>query len=459
MQNIYFIGIGGTGMSRLALFCRDIGVCVAGSDRSHDRLSEHPLLLRLYDEGIPLYPQDGNALTNSITRAVMSAAIEKNNPDLMKAQSLGIPVITRSQLLAEIFNQHSGIGVTGTSGKTTTTGMISTVLRAIRTPHRFYCGDDLVSELHRDEPSMKETNHIMVSEVDESDGSPVMYFSDIGIITNISFDHKPIPEMMDILNIFARQTRDTLIINTDCPNCTQLPAILDGKKTLGFGIYSKADYNAENICTDNGTISFDCNGQSFKLPVPGIHNVYNALASIAALHSQGYELRDIAYGLSHFKGMKRRLELLSAVDDIRFYDDFAHNPDKIQATINTLKPFSKRLFIIFRPQGYGPMRLFRKSLVDALKVSLRAQDRVYFRDIFDAGGSADRSIHSRDLIADLCEQGIDAHYADPDTDLAESLGAELQPGDTVVVMGARDPYLSAYAQDLASSAMNKRLHI
>lgn len=449
MQHFFFIGIGGSGMSRLALFCKELGIQVSGSDRLYTQECRHPLIETLLNAGIFLFAQNGSGITNLIQRVVVSAAIEDDNPDLMRANELNIPVITRSQLLAEFFNQHNGIAISGTSGKTTTTGMVSTVLRSAHIPHRFYCGDDLLDPVPLMAPLNKDLAHMMVAEVDESDGSPIFYYPNVSIITNISFDHKTVESTTEVLKSFALQSREMVIMNADCQHSKQLMAQLEPKKVVTFGIFNEADFRAVDITYNFPGIRFRCNNFEFDLSVPGMHNVYNALATIALLNAQNIPLEEIHTGLRAFKGMKRRLELIGSVNNIRFYDDFSHNPEKIQAALTALKQFGSRLFVIFRPHGYGPMIMFRSHLAETFSAILSENDRIFFLDIYDTGGTANRSIHSADLVSDLCARSLNAQYIPDPNKIIPQLESELRDGDTVVIMGARDPFLGDYAHRLA----------
>ncbi len=244
MENYYFVGIAGTGMSRLALLFNKLGIPVSGSDRFYPDQQGHPMLERLVVKHIPLFAQDGSGITSDITKVVISAAIEDDNADVQKARSLNIPIITRSQLLADFFDSHRGYGITGTSGKTTITGMVTTVLRHVNQAHIYYCGDDICDELPLNSPDLSDEDIIMVAEVDESDGSPVLYHPQAAVISNISLDHKGIRELLDMFEQFAGQCTDTLIMNADCLSSMQLKTRIHDKNIVTFGINNRADYQA-----------------------------------------------------------------------------------------------------------------------------------------------------------------------------------------------------------------------
>lgn len=453
MERYYFVGIAGTGMSRLALLFNKMGIPVSGSDRFFPDQTHHPMLTRLIRKDIALYPQDGSGITPDVARVVISAAIERQNPDVLKAQQMSIPVVTRSQLLADFFNAHCGYGITGTSGKTTITGMVTTVLRYAHNPHIYYCGDDLCGELPLKTPNLTDNDIVMIAEIDESDGSPVLYYPNSAIISNISLDHKGIRELLDMFEQFAHQCSDILVLNSDCLSSMQLKTRISNPTVVTFGINNPADYRADRITLTRQGVRFLCNGIEYKLRVQGLHNCYNALSAIVLLESMGVDRTIIAEGLERFNGMHRRLELVAEKDDIRVYDDFSHNPDKMYAALNTLKQTSNRIFLIFRPHGYGPMIMLRDKLIEAICSALSPADTIFFLDIFDAGGTASRTIHARDMVDDLCHIGMTAKYVPSMESIAGLVKSQLSPGDTIVVMGARDPYLSQFAKDLASELL------
>lgn len=455
----FFIGIGGTGMSRLALFMQKTGMRIAGSDRAYTPDTQHPQILRLIQSGIPVFAQDGGGIGTHVKRIVISAAVEADNPELRIAESMGIPVITRSAALAEIFNSLTGWGITGTSGKTTTTGMAAAAARWCAVPHHLYAGDDLCGD--SGEKITQDTRPLstMICEIDESDGSPTLYHSDRLIITNISEDHKTIEELRTIFLTAAQQTHNEIILNADCVESCRLAGQLPNNKKATFGIGANADFRALNIERRPTGSAFTCNGTPYTLCVPGTHNIYNALAVIALFVSAGLPEPDIARGLAGFRGMKRRLELVAERGGIRIYDDYSHNPDKIAAALSTLKAHGGRVHWIFRPHGYGPMLLFRNELCRIARKVLDADDTVYMLDIFDAGGTAKRTIHTTDLAKDFRASGLTVEYvSDPDR-LPEQVAPRVRTGDTIVVMGARDPYLSRYARDIASEVTGGKIGV
>ena len=434
-------------MSRLAFLLHSIGVECCGSDRCCGSVDAHPMTDRLRTAGIEVFPQNGKHIDQTVSKVVVSAAIEPDNPELIKTVELKIPVESRSGLLAELFNKTEGIAVTGTSGKTSTVGMLSTVLRYLRYPHLYYCGDDFCSELPM---QVGGTDLPMVAEVDESDGSPVLYKSKHAILTNISLDHKEIDELMEIFRAFCSQCSGQLVVNADCDYTVRLVKKLKNKNILTFGTKKSADFFADKIkLTQNGS-EFYLNDRHYQLHVAGRHNIYNAMSVVALLTSMGMDSDAIVEGVSEFKGMKRRLELVKEKNGIRLYDDFSHNPDKVFSALSTLKEHCDRLFFIFRPHGYSPMIRFREEFSQAISSALSEQDSVYFMDIYDAGGSANRSIHSKDLIQDLKNRSMNAEYVPKFDLLAEIIKPKLVSGDTVVLMGARDPRLSFWAKRLAS---------
>lgn len=292
-KKFHFVGIGGSGMSALAQILVESGMNVSGSDRYYDRGENTPLFDKLTFLGISLFKQDGSGLELPVAKVVISTAIEDDNPDIKKAKEKNIPIIHRAKLLAEIFNHaKQRIAITGTSGKTTTTAMIGFVLHQLGMNPTIINGGIM---LDFDNNFVNGRPDLMVIEADESDGSSSLYKPTIGVITNISLDHKPLNELEVIFADFAKNTQ-TLILNADSPGCSC--------NAITFGIKEKAQIFPKELSKSYFVIE----DTPFYLSLLGIHNVYNALAAIAVLKTLGIKIKDISATLSKFKGIKRRLQ-------------------------------------------------------------------------------------------------------------------------------------------------------
>jgi UDP-N-acetylmuramate--alanine ligase len=286
---------------------------------------------------------------------------------------------------------------------------------------------------------------LMVIEADESDGSCIRYNPAIGVLTNIHLDHKPLVELEVILNKFAGNVKETTILNADCPRCARLKSY---PKRMTFGIKKKADVFPKELKLLPQGSYFVVEDTRFYLPLPGIHNVYNALAAIAVSKNLAVNLKEISGVLSKFRGIKRRLQLIGEEKGIKVIDDYAHNPDKIKATLATLKREFPRLITIFQPHGFGPTRLLKNGFIQTFKKELRKQDILFMPEIYYAGGTVAKDISSKDIITPLQKQGIQAYYFPEREEIVSRVAKIIQPGEAIVVMGARDETLPEFCLDL-----------
>jgi UDP-N-acetylmuramate--alanine ligase len=447
LKKYHFIGIGGSGMSALAQVIKSKGDRVTGSDRSYDRKLNQDLFQSLQHQGIKLFPQDGSGVNEDTDYVVVSTAIEEDNPDIKKARSLLIPILHRAKLLSEIFNPSFGIAVGGTSGKSTVTGMISFILeQANLNPTVInggvingYEGEEWIGNARLG------SSNVMVIETDESDGSIVNFSPQVGVITNISKDHKDIEELLTLFDTFAQSVKGCLVVNADCPLAGKIRP--QGKRILTYGLTDGALVRAEKILVTSSSSQFQVNGIPFHLPLPGRHNVSNALAAIAVGSYLDLDPYLMKAALERFRGIKRRLEFISRFNGISVFDDFSHNPEKIKAAIETLRMVGKRLIIVFQPHGYGPTKFLLEELAEMFNRALSPSDRLLLLNIYDAGGTAERTISSLDLLRKVKQPTV--LYC-PDREAAISEVKKIsQAGDVVVIMGARDDTLALFARQLA----------
>jgi UDP-N-acetylmuramate--alanine ligase len=450
-QHFFFVGIGGSGMSALADIMRLRGHRVSGSDRSHDMGQSGEKFFQLEQAGMQLYPQNGAGVVPGIDAVIVSSAVEETIPDIQAARAHNIPVLRRADLLARMFNRAKGIGIGGTSGKTTTTGMTGWVLHALGDHPTLVNGGIMPNFINHPGSllgnAINGTSDVCVVEVDESDGTIDLYNPSIAVLNNITLDHKSF-EVLDVLfGGFVDRTRDQVILNMDDPRV----ATMSGRhaNTVTYGIdRSDCDFNATDLVHEAHGIKFKVNGRSAYLMVPGRHNVSNALGAAAVAVAQGHALDDVLGALAGFKGIRRRLEILGQANGITVIDDFAHNPDKIAASLSTLAAHPGRLIVMFQPHGFGPMKMMRREITDAFAHNLREHDIITMPEIFYAGGSVTRDISAQDLINDIAGQGRDARFFPTRDHCAEAMIAEARPGDRIVVMGARDESLSGFTLNI-----------
>jgi UDP-N-acetylmuramate--alanine ligase len=454
----FFCGIGGSGMLPLACIVRARGHDVAGSDRSLDqqRLGDKFDFLRRL--GIALFPQDGSGLTSADQLLVTSAAIEETVPDVVRANALGCARLTRPQLLAELFNAAPiGIAVGGTSGKSTTTGMIGWILHEAGRDPTVMNGAVMKNFVSDETPfasALVGRGDAFVSEVDESDGSIALYRPMVAVLNNITLDHKSLDELRRLFRDFASKA-ETVVLNLDDDETRLLAAVLPAKRIVTCSIEDEAaDIGGSNLVEQPLGVDFDVtdrrSGQraAVRLQVPGRHNASNALAAIAASLAAGVDLRTAAEAMSRFIGLRRRFEVVGTAGGVTVIDDFAHNPDKIAATLATLHAFPGRLLLFFQPHGYGPLRVMGRELIDCFAANLAAEDLLILSDPVYYGGTTDRSVGSADIAAGVRARGRDSEHIPDRTACGIRLADVARPGDRIVVMGARDDTLTGFAQGL-----------
>ncbi|WP_230482611.1 UDP-N-acetylmuramate--L-alanine ligase [Sphingomonas sp. Leaf21] len=452
-NSCFLVGIGGSGMMPLAMILRARGWTVSGSDRGLDQGRVAAKFASLRAAGIALFPQDGSGVASAGQLVIASAAVEETVPDIVVANRLGCPRATRAQMLASLFNDSRlPIGVAGTSGKSTVTGMIAFILHQTGRDPTAMNGAVMKDFVSPDSPfasALVGGGEAFVSEVDESDGSIALYDPAIAVLNNVSLDHKSLEELRDLFGGFAARARH-VVANAGDAETAALLADLPNVTT--FAVQGAADLVAEALKPEPFAIGFDLvtggAGYHVRLSVPGRHNVSNALAAIGASVAAGVALIDAIRAVERFTGLKRRFEKVGDAKGVTVIDDFGHNPDKIAATLDTLHAFPGRLLLLFQPHGYGPLKVMRRELVDSIAARMKPDDVLTLPDPVYFGGTVAREVTSADIVADLRARGLDARHIADRAEAAAALVAEARSGDRIVVMGARDDTLSLLAQDM-----------
>ncbi len=437
-------------MLPLALILRGAGVTVAGSDRALDQGRTSAKFEFLRARGIALFPQDGSGVTGAEQVVVASAAVEETVPDIVAARRVGAAMLTRAALLAELFNAApTGIGVAGTSGKSTTTAMIGWILDATGRSPTVMNGAVMTNYATPDAPfasALVGESGLFVSEVDESDGSIAAYTPAIAVVNNISLDHKSMDELRALFRDFTAKAR-VAVLNLDNDETRALVPV--AKRAIVYSLSDPAaDLVASDIVPAPDGIAFTVAKRRVHLKVPGRHNVANALAALAAGAAAGVTLDDAVAALARFKGVRRRLEVVGTAKGVTVIDDFAHNPDKIAATLSTLHDFPGRLLVMFQPHGFSPLAKMRAEFAECFGRNLGRDDVLILPEPVYFGGTTTRSVASADIAADVRARGREAFaYAD-----RAACGAALleraREGDRIVVMGARDDTLTTFAGEL-----------
>jgi UDP-N-acetylmuramate--alanine ligase len=457
-RSYFFCGVGGSGMLPLALILRGQGYAVSGSDRSLDQGRTPDKFEFLRQRGIALFPQDGSGVRDSRTVVVTSAAVERTVPDVTAAVRVGAMLLTRAELLSQLFNAAPlSIGVAGTSGKSTVTGMTGWGLSAVGRDPTVMNGAVMKNFVTAEVPfasAVVGQSDLFVSEVDESDGSIARYRPRIAVLGNIAEDHKTMDELRLLFGNFLRKA-ETAVVNLDNAETAALVARLPQGRSLTYSLANPAaDLMAEDISPAPGGISFavreKSDGETVRvtLQVPGRHNVSNALAALGAVRASGVALKAAAQALGDFTGIKRRLELVGMARGVTVIDDFAHNPDKIAATLACLHEFPGRLLVLFQPHGYGPLKLLRDGFIAGFASQMAPDDLLAICNPVYFGGTTDRSVSSAEIVEGIAARGRQALYCPSREACGEALLEKLRSGDRIVVMGARDDTLSAFAAGL-----------
>jgi UDP-N-acetylmuramate--alanine ligase len=452
---IFFSGIGGSGMLPLASIVRASGARVAGSDRSLDAGRTPHKFDYLRSLGIQLFPQDGSGLQEGMT-LVTSAAVEETVPDVVRARELKLNHLTRPQFLAKLLNAaQRSVAVGGTSGKSTVTGMIGWILHACHRQPTVMNGAVMKNFVTPAAPfasALVGDPELFVSEVDESDGSIALYRPEIAVLTNISLDHKEMDELRQLFAHFLNVSRKA-VVNLDDPETRALGSTVPEDKAIGYGFDSPgADFMGKDLQLQAGGVRFAVEAEGerheVQLQVPGRHNASNALAAIAACRALGVPVEDAAAALGRFEGLRRRLETVGEAGGVTVIDDFAHNPDKIAATLATLRAHDGRLLIMFQPHGYGPLAKMGEELAQAFEQGMAPNDRLYLPDPVYQGGTVERTRGSDWLAEAVKERGREAVHIAERPKIGEALVEEAKPGDRILIMGARDDTLIDFASEL-----------
>src|SRR5438067_1620102 len=387
---------------------------------------------------------------------VTSAAVEATVPDVVRAKELGLPHLTRPEFLARLLNSaQRSVAVGGTSGKSTVTGMIGWILHACHRQPTVMNGAVMKNFVTPSAPfasALVGDPELFVSEVDESDGSIALYRPEIAVLTNISLDHKEMEELRTLFAHFLNAARKA-VLNLDDPETRALSGTVPADKVIGFGFDSPAaDFMGRDLQFQPDGVTFALEAENtrheVRLAVPGRHNASNALAAIAAARALGVRVEDAVNALARFEGLKRRLETVGHAGGVTVIDDFAHNPDKIAATLATLRAHPGRLLIMFQPHGYGPLKKMGEPLAASLAEGMAADDRLYLPDPVYQGGTVDKARGSDWLAEQVRDWGKRAEHIPERPRIGDALVAEARPGDRILIMGARDDTLIEFAREL-----------
>ncbi len=439
-KKVHFIGIGGISMSGLAEILIAYGNSVSGSDWSKSNLTN-----KLESLGAKIYIGHDPANIHGADMVVYTAAVKDDNPEIVEARKLGIPTYTRAEFLGYIMKKFSkAIAVSGSHGKTTATSMLSLILLNSGLDPTIMVGGVVDAIGGNARPGK---SPYFVAEACEYKGSFLKFFPYIGIILNIDADHldyyKDINEIYETFLKFAKLIPENGLL-IGCAEDEKVGMIMNqvSCKTLTYGI-SQGNFTAVDINYDSmGHPSFTAlldgvEFGKFKLSIPGVHNVLNALASIACSHYLGISYDDMQKSLVKYGGTQRRFEKKGEVDDIVVIDDYAHHPTEVIATIKAAQNYPhKKLYCVFQPHTYSRTI----SLFNEFSNAFKGVTKLILADIYAAREKYTDEINSSMLCDAVCKNDVDAIYIDSFDKILEYLKSHLREGDLLITMGAGDVY-------------------
>ncbi len=436
IKKLYFIGIGGSGMSGIAEILHNLGYQIKGSDSTASEITDY--LARL---GMSIYHEHKAANLEDVDVVVISSAIGETNPEVVEARRRGIPVIKRAEMLGELMRLKFSIGVAGTHGKTTTTSMIGRILRQGNYQPTIIVGG-IVAELGTG--ATLGAGEYLVAEADEFDKSFLAMFPGMAVVTNIEADHLDCyVDIDDLIESFVAYMNrvpfyGSVIISADDENLKKIrQRITRPYQTFGFSI--DADYRALDLKMTAAGSSFsvyrkgDLLGE-LLLKVPGKFNVANALAALAACCELEVPFATIADGLLSFRGVGRRFELVGEANGITVVDDYAHHPSEIRATLEAAKAlYGRRVIVVFQPHLFSRTRDFVVDFAKALSIA----DVTLLADIYPAREKPIEGVTSERIIEEAKRLGVgNFEYIGPKENAVERVRSIARPGDLVITMGA-----------------------
>jgi UDP-N-acetylmuramate--alanine ligase len=436
---IHFVGIGGIGMSGIAEVLMTLGYRVQGSDAKASKITD-----RLVKLGATFFEGQAEANIGEAAAVVISSAIKKGNPELEEARRRKLPVVRRAEMLAELMRMRSNIAIAGTHGKTTTTTMVATLLDKGGFDPTVINGGVIHAYGSNARAGAGEW---MVVEADESDGSFNRLPATIAIVTNID------PEHMEHWGTFDALRKGFLdfvsnipfyglaVCCTDHPEVQALVGRVTDRRVVTFGFNAQADVRAVNLTYENGVAHFDISLQSegalieaCTLPMPGDHNVSNALAAVAVARHLGMKKDEIREALAGFAGVNRRFTKVAEVNGVTIIDDYGHHPVEIAAVLKAARQATKgRIIAIHQPHRYTRL----SSLFEDFCTCFNDADVVAIADVYSAGEDPIPGAARDDLVAGLIAHGHrHARALAEEADLARLVKEVALPGDMVVCLGA-----------------------
>jgi UDP-N-acetylmuramate--alanine ligase len=434
--SVHFVGIGGAGMSAIAKVLLERGASVTGSDL---KKSHHAEMLEAL--GARVHIGHDEALIDGRSTVVVSSAIPESNPELRRAHDLRVPVMTRGEALAAILKERRSVIVAGTHGKTTTTSMITTVLRHARLDPTYLIGGELNDSGTN---ASNGTGELAVAESDESDGSFLLLSPTVAVITNVELDHvdywNSVDQLREGFRMFMQRTSvDGAIVVPAWDEALVDAARATGRRCASFGAAGRVRATRiEASATETSfRLAVDSRTSPVRLRVPGEHNLHNALAAAAASCEVGIEVDSVAAGLSSYRGVERRFHLRGQCKGVSVIDDYAHHPSEVRAALAAARrgPW-RRVVAVFQPHRYSRTAAFADDFGD----SFSDADRIVVTDVYGAGEKPVPGVTGK-LVADAVSARLPGRpvvYLPHRADVVAYLSTRVREGDSVLTLGAGD---------------------
>ncbi|SDE51952.1 MULTISPECIES: UDP-N-acetylmuramate--L-alanine ligase [Kordiimonas] len=453
---VHFVGIGGIGMSGIAEVMHNLGYSVQGSD-----ISENANVQRLQKMGITVKIGQCAENVENAQVLVVSTAIKADNPEVMAARERTIPVVRRAEMLAELMRLKWCVSVAGTHGKTTTTSMVAAVLEAAKVDPTVINGGIINS--YGTNAVLGEGDW-MVVEADESDGTFVKLPATIAVVTNMDAEHLDFYGTFEAEKEAFKQFLDRVpfygaaILCVDHPEVQGLISHLQGRRFVTYGMSAQADVRAVNISASKGVAAFDVAVRDratgdvhtitgFSLPMPGNHNIQNALAAIAVGLEMQVDEETLRLAFKTFGGVKRRFTKTGEVGGVTIIDDYGHHPVEIAAVLKAAREsFDNRVVAVVQPHRYTRL----KSLFEEFCTCFNDADTVIVTPVYEAGEQPIEGADRDSLVEGLRVHGHrQVDFIDGEGDLAAAVKRHVSAGDVVVCLGAGS--ISKWANDLPTA--------
>ncbi len=439
IRKIHFVGIGGIGMSGIAEVLLNLGFQVSGSDQKATPVTE-----RLATLGAKVFEGHAASHASEAQVVVVSSAVRADNPEILEAQRRQVPVIPRAEMLAELMRMKFNVAVAGAHGKTTVTSMIAVMTAEAKLDPTAVIGGRL--DVFGSSARLGKSD-LMVVEADESDRSFLYLLPSIAVVTNIDREHldhyRDLDEIAAAFVSFMNKVPfyGAVVACFDPPWRAVLQTLIPQlrRRVVTYGIEAGADVQGRVRELNSAGSVFDVAAKGkdlgvFSIPVPGRHNVQNALATLAVGLELDLTAEQIRHGLERFRAADRRFQIKAEVDGITIVDDYGHHPTEIRATLDAARlRGAKRIIAIFQPHRYTRT----KFLLDELAGSFAGCDRVYVLDIYAASEPPIPGVSSERLVGRMHELGVDtACYAPSDERVLEEIVSDARPGDLIITIGA-----------------------